>query len=78
MKRYEIYGWEWDCDEYKPGEHGYEAAEWVKHSDALAAIEAARQEEREKCAQLCESFEPRSDSPYSTLLLVAEAIRRDK
>lgn len=44
MKRYEV------------GER-YEVpdGEWVKHSDALAAIEAARQEEREACAKECDA-----------------------
>lgn len=29
---------------------------WVKHSDALAAIEAARREEREACAKLADQI----------------------
>jgi hypothetical protein len=52
MKRYDVSVWptptgtNWEMTQVDGGA-------WVTHSDALAAIEAARQEEREACAKLC-------------------------
>ena len=64
MKRY--------MAEYKLPELEY--GEWVKHSDAEAAIAAAVKAERQRCARIADLYVPFSQA----CVTVAAAIRSEK